>query len=423
MKKYLYFYLIAIIMMANDALFNWIGAIVGIPFWRQLIWVMGLVVLFKIVKNRRYQIPYMRKTYKQYTILSGIVVTLAMLTLLLEGFNIVRILMSFFEYFFGIAFLVFPFVCSQSGWDRSKVNKFFIILGCFTSTGLLLDFSMGGAITSFFKIVTTQSIDEYQFDYYGRFCFMSTTDSIFTLMLCLSTYCCFREFSEKKSASSKLLLLVLSAYIMFGSIFTGARQTLVALLIVEAFGIFYVLKGNKRGLLFLGSTVVVILLVTPTAQGILSKNVGFENRFNKEALQEDERDAVWQEGFRYCFVNTTLQRVLIGDGVGYTLGTYAGSNESKSRHYENTFFARIIDVGVPITFALLLTPVFFMLMHHRKKKVNILYYGVLLAYVFIGLVSPNAASNQSQMSLFILLALFFDDNDLEYYFLKGRNSK
>lgn len=66
MKKYLYFYLIAIIMMANDALFNWIGAIVGIPFWRQLIWVMGLVVLFKIVKNRRYQIPYMRKTYKQF---------------------------------------------------------------------------------------------------------------------------------------------------------------------------------------------------------------------------------------------------------------------------------------------------------------------------------------------------------------------
>ena len=415
MKKFLYFYLIAILMMANDALFNWLGAKVGVPFWRQLIWVIGLVILIKIAKDRKYKIPYIRKTYRQYSVMFGIVVVLAILTLLLEGFNIVRILMSFFEYFFGIVFLVFPLVCAQSGWSRSKINKFFIIMGCFTSTGLLLDFSTGGAITSFFKIVTMQSVDEYQFDYYGRFSFMSTTDSIFTLILCLSTICCFHEYTEKKNALSKLVLLLLSAFIMFGSIFTGARQTLAALLIVEVFGLFYVLRGNKKGILLLGSMVVVLLLAMPSAQRILSKNEGFENRFNKTALQEDERSAVWQEGYRYCFVNTNLQRIIIGDGVGYTLGTYAASNEAKMRLFESSFIARIIDVGVPMALALLLMPVLYVTKYHRIRKVNTLYFSFLFAYIFISLISPNGLTNQSQMTLFIMLGLFYRDNDLELY--------
>lgn len=415
MKKYLYFYLIAIFMMANDALINWLGARVGIPFWRQLIWVIGLILLIKIVRDRKYKVPYIRKTYRQYANMFVIVTVLSMLTLLLEGFNIVRILMSLFEYFFGIVFLIFPLVCAQNGWDRSKINKFFIIMGCFISTGLLLDFSFGGAITSFFKIVTMQSVDEYQFDHYGRFCFMSTTDSIFTLMLCLSSISCFREYTEKKYALSKLVLLLLSAYIMFGSIFTGARQTLAALLIVEMFGLIYVLRGNKKSVLLLGSMVVVLLLAMPSAQRLLSKNEGFENRFNTGALQEDERSTVWQEGYRYCFVNTNLQRILIGDGVGYTLGTYAGPNEAKMRHFENSFIARIIDVGVPMALALLMMPVIFVIKYHRNRKVNTLYFSFLFAYIFISLISPNGLTNQSQMALFIMLGFFYRDNDLELY--------
>lgn len=405
--------------MANDALFNWIGSLVGIPFWRQLIWAVGLIILFRIVHNKKLYIPFIRKTVRQYIVFSVIIAVFAILTILIEGFNIVRIIMSFFEYFFGIIFIVFPLVCVRSGWSLSRINRFFIFLGCFIATGLYLDFSLGGAITSFFRIVTMQSIDEGQFMYYGRFSFMSTTDSIFTLMLSLSLFCCFREFSNTSNNLSKIILLGLSVFIVFGSVFCGARQTLAALLIVEMMGILFVIWGNRKGMVAICGVCLLLTMALPIAQNVLSSNKGFESRYTKEALQEDERGATWREGFVRCFIDTNLKRIVMGDGVGYTLGTYAAPDEAKSRHYENTFLARIIDVGVPMTIALLFTPVFYIIKWRRKKKVNILYFGVILSYIFIGLISPNAASNQSQMSMFILLALFFIDNDRENYYKRS----
>lgn len=402
-------------MITNDALFNWIGLLVGIPFWRQLIWAVGLIILYKICHIKKINIPYIRKSVRQYVVFCVIIAIFALFTILIDGFNIVRIIMSFFEYFFGIIFIVFPLVCVQCGWSLSRINKFFIFLGCFVAAGLILDFSLNGAITSFFKIVTMQSVDEGQFEYYGRFCFLSTTDSISTLILSLSVFCCFREYSISSRAIKKLVLLALSAFIIFGSVFCGARQTLAALLIVEMMGILYVIWGNKKGIVAIVGVFLLLLLAFPRAQSVLSTNKGFESRYTKEALQEDERGATWREGFRICFIDTNPKRLLMGDGVGYTLATYATPGEAKSRHYENTFLARMIDVGLPMTISLLLLPVYYIVKYRRRIKVNLLYYGVVLAYIFISLISPNGYANQSQMSLFILLGLFYWDNDRDSY--------
>ena len=52
--------------------------------------------------------------------------------------------------------------------------------------------------------------------------------------------------------------------------------------------------------------------------------------------------------------------------------------------------------------------------YKRKNVIFPLYLGVVSCYLFIGMVSPNAISNQSQMSIFILLGLFFIDNPQGY---------
>ena len=148
---------------------------------------------------------------------------------------------------------------------------------------------------------------------------------------------------------------------------------------------------------------------------MLSDNQGFNDRYTSETIGEDNRTKTWEEGLYYCILNPTIRRALIGDGVGRTLGRGAEKRDT-GKHYENTFLARINDVGWFMSFWMLLLPVGFMLKNRNKKlNTSLMYYGIIFAYLFIAMVSPNGAAESTQMSLFIVLGKFIYDNGLDNF--------
>ena len=418
MKKYLYFYIIAIIMLVNDALFNLIGMRVGISPWRQIIWLFAIIAMIQLSRKYYLFVPCIRKTIRIYIRLFLIVLIFALYTLLKGEISLIRVLMSIIEYFYGLPFIIFPFVCAQSGWSRDKLDKFFIVLGIFLSAGFIIDYSSGGSITLALSALPSREFDEFQFEY-GRYNFLSTSNTLLTVILGISLFCTFNYY-KNTGRGNKLLLIVISVFIVFGTIFSGARQTLAGLLIVEVVGLLSIVIESKRGIFSVLFFIVLFFVALPSILGLLSENKGYTDRYTSEAIKEDERSNTWREGFNYCFTNTTLERILVGEGVGYTLTAHASSREKKGKHFENSFFARISDVGVFVGLSTLLMPVLLIFGIRKRSKVSIIYYGLIMMYVFISFVSPNGLGNQTQVALFIILGLCFADSNREHYLFKER---
>ena len=403
------FYILAIFMLANDAFFTWLGGFVGISYWRQMIWIIGILILINSIAAYPASpsiISIKRISYK-YLLIFIAVVVLSVITLFVQNFNIVRIVYSWWIYFSGLPFIVFPFISKQCGWSRSRLNWLFILLGLFLSIGIFIDFLSGGLITSLFLLTVTRDVGDFEA---GRYCFLSTAPTTFSIYYCLCLFCALSQFLNEKSAFKKYFLLILALLFVFASIFCGSRQTLAALLIVFMMGVFNILRKNRLSFIILLLGGLSLVLLFPTMKQYIQANSGFEERYTTSSIMEDERDETWREGLNECIINPTLKRVLIGDGVGYTAGQQAAKGEVVGDHYENTFFARISDVGWLLAFTSLLLPCFYIWRNKRLCKAKILFYaGLILAYLFICCVSPNGASGTTQMSLFIILGLFIDD--------------
>lgn len=406
MRLFLYFFIAAIFMTANDAFFTWVGMFTGLAFWRQLIWLIGMYIVYYVMKKRSDVDPLIVQIYRKYKKLFVFIIFFAVITILINGFNLVRIMYTLIEYSYGLPFLLFPFVCRKCGWGISKVNYLFIILGTFLTTGLLVDYMSGGLITTAFVLAVSQGVEQFG---NGRYNFLSTSNSIMTVYYSLCLMCCFYEYHRTKNFFSKYLLLLLTIYFIFGSVFTGARQTLVGLILVEVIGFWSILKsGNKSFFFMVAMLIIFVSIALPSAQNLLSDNSGFEKRYSADAVSEDDRTETWKRGFRETFIDTSIRRLTIGDGVGLATGQKANQNETVGPHYENTFFARISEIGLIAGLASLLIPVFF-LMKKRGLVLYQLHLGVIFSFLFISCVSPNGATNQTQMALFILLGMYIED--------------
>lgn len=400
-------------MIANDAFFTWLGMITHISFWRQLIWIIGLFIVYKILTVANNKLPYIKSIYRNYKKIFIVVTIFSVITLILNGFSLLRIVYAIWNYSFGLPFLLFPYVCKQCDWDNRKFNNLFIILGTFLSIGILTDFLSGGLITSMFLIAVTQEDAAFEA---GRYCFLSTAPTIFAVYYCFCLFCCLNEFSRTDSFLKKYLLFFLSVLFIFGSIFCGSRQTLIALILVECLGFWSLFKTNKSVVVMAFLVACTSYLFLPIASSMLSDNQGFQERYNSEAFQEDDRTSTWMKGVNHCILSPNIRTVLIGDGVGYTQGKGADSPKDVGSHFENTFLARISDVGWFLALWMLLLPVYYIVKYRRfKLTVNNLYISLVLAYLFICMISPNGAAETTQMSLFIILGKFLEDNGYEHY--------
>jgi len=412
-QKYkLYFLLLAIVMMANDAFFTWVGTRIHFPMWRQFLLVIGLIILSSIMSQAGAKHPYIKMILSKYKTIFGFVVILSFLTLIFHYFNPARIGFAWYVYFSGIPYLIFPFLARRIGWSRSKLNFCFIILGTFLSLGIFTDFLSGGMFTSMFLLEVTQEGGAFEA---GRFCFLSTAPTIFSIYYCLCLMCCLFEAQSTKSLILRYVLFGLAGFFIFGSLFCGSRQTLVALIVVFLAGIFGMLKRGGTSIVVIACVAVTAFFLFPTLQRYISANQGIEDRYNADAIREDKRNLTWKKGFQVCVSEVTPSRALIGDGVGQTAGKVA-AGEEQSTHYENTFFARIIDIGWFLGIWSLIIPVSFIWKYRKRAaEKKYMYLAFCVAYLFICCVSPNGASGAVQLSLFITLGFFLEDARLEKY--------
>ena len=51
MRFFLVYYIVSIFMLANGAMFTWLFQILHFPVWRQAIWGVGLIYLFKYARR------------------------------------------------------------------------------------------------------------------------------------------------------------------------------------------------------------------------------------------------------------------------------------------------------------------------------------------------------------------------------------
>lgn len=410
-KIVLYFFVISILMMYNDAFFTLLGQNTGIVFWRQLVTLISYVVLLKylpqISGHCRFGSYRVLLSYKKLFIYIGFA---SIISIVINGFGCFRVFYAVTEYAFPIPFIIFPFVAKKCGWSRSSLNRFFIFIGLFLSTGLIADFLSGGFFTKACVLSVTQEFESFES---GRYNFLSTSNSIFTVYYSLCVMSCFREYHNSNKSITKIVVLLISFYCIFASIFCGARQTLVGLLIVEGLGLLSIMKSSAINVFIFLLATIGVYVVLPSAQNMIMSNSAFDDRYTAEAIKEDNRTDTWKQGLNYCLLNPTLQRALIGDGVSYVIAMKAGAGEKKGKHFENTFFSRISELGIIAGIISLLIPVSYFWKYRKRSKYWLLYLSVILSYLFICFISPNGGSGQTQMSILILLALYFDDLGLD----------
>lgn len=398
-------------MMYNDALFTKLGVMSGLSFWRQLISLISYIILLKLLPVARtegynYTLDVLG-SYKKLFVYIGFA---SLLTIMINGFGIYRVFYAITEYAFPIPFIFVPMIAVKCGWSRSKLNRFFIGIGIFLSTGLIVDYITGGFFTTMFILSISDALENFDS---GRFYFLSTSNAIFTVYYSLCVMCCFHEYHNSNRTSVRVFLLLISFYCIFASIFCGARQTLVGLLLVEFLGLFSIVRSNATNVLFLLVSFGFLYLAVPSAQKMLSDNTGFGDRYSAAAIQEDERNETWQKGFEHCFSNTTVKRALVGDGVSYVVSMKAAKGEEVGKHYENTFFTRISELGIIVGIISLLIPIYYFWKYKKRSKHWLLYLGVICSYFFICMISPNGGSAQTQMSMLMLLGMYFQDIGLE----------
>ena len=393
-------------MMANDAFFTWLGMQIHITFWRQLITFVGLIVVYKTIQKKDIAIYEIRKILGKYKYMFFAIFALSFLTIIIQGFNVIRIVYAWWSYAFGLPFILFPYFARQCGWSRRKIDYLFVYLGLFLSAGIFADFMLGGLFTKSFLLQVIKEEGSFEA---GRYCFLSSAPTIFSIYYCMCMMCCMHAFKHENKALKKYLLFVVALFFIYGSMFCGSRQTLAALVVVFAFGVF---DGGLKGNAFIVICVIALTVVfaLPKMMVYIESNEAIGNRYTLEQIQEDERKQLWIRGVRECLTEPSLQRVLIGDGIGYVHGQKASGSEAVGTHYENTFFTRISEMGWGLGFYMLLLPVFYILKRRKTIKEGLLlYYSVCVAYIMICCVSPNGGSNTAQMALFITLGLFIED--------------
>ncbi|MCM1221094.1 MAG: hypothetical protein NC113_02940 [Bacteroides sp.] len=412
-KKILYFYIISIFLLANGAFSNFVFAKLHLSIWRQLIFIVGLYFMTKELKYINYQ-PLSRYVSK-VKLFFFIVIIFSFLTIFIDHFNLVRIAYTWWAYFSGLPFIIFPFVASNSGWSERKINWFFIFLGLFQTGGLLLDFMSGGIFTSTFKVIGEDPNGLVEM---GRYCFLAEAPTTFGVYYALCMMMCMKEFLSTSSATIRYVLLLIAISFIIGAWFTGSRQIVFVLALVFIASIVYSFFTSK------GSSSILLLALTvsmaaPTIMNQLYSNSAYEERFSDESIAEDVRYQWWREGMEYCLLDFDVKRIAIGEGIGYVHAQKALPTERVGRHFENSIWTRMSESGI-LGIILFVLPVIFVLRNFSWKSfVDITTLATFTGYLFVSYISPNGEHQTSQMSVYIILGLFLYDRYTKKRFLRA----
>lgn len=403
----LYFFYFCIIALLCDGFFSYFlrGPL---TIWRQLLLLGCWGVFFAYPKQH---LGKAGKTFLLfiYALLAWFVLR-AGLTYVELGFNPIRLGYAFFIFFGSIPFFILPTMVLRSGKGPASMFRFFALLGGFFGGGLIIDGISGGYFLflkeDIFSVSMIDSEDIFRYSFLAQI--ITTFGSISLFSIISSLY----MLSIVKKTSSQFFYLVCALLVCIGGWFSGSRQIVYPTLLVFFVGILaylFIGRGKKMGVA-LGILLGVFFLAEPIYHFLVrtSDKDEMTERFTLEAIKEDERYLTWQDGW-----NDTVESpivLLIGNGVGYTVGQQARGREVVGRHYENTFFSMISNAGI-LGLLLLLLPIFFVLWKIYTRKGGIAFFDVLSiafigGFLLISFVSPNGLTPTAQISIYTLAGIY-----------------
>lgn len=412
MKREICFFALAIVMLANGALFTWLfsGGVLGM--WRQGIWIAGSILMAFNFKRLYSWNPDAFNIVKMQMWFFLFMFVFAMFTWILQGFNLLRLAYALWIYFNGVPFLLLPCLLKWHGISPRLLFGFFSCLGVFLSAGILLDFVWGGTITATLG-VAFKSADAVKES--GRYCFLAEAPTTFSVYYCFCMISSLWRMYESRNQLWKVLSLFASLMCLLGAWLTGSRQ-MVAVLVgtwCVSLGFYFLFVRDKKRSLAICITVLMLSATSITA--FLYKDSSFQNRYSSKTIAKDNRTIMWNKGYSDTFGSPEWGVFLWGKGVGMTQGQRAQKGESVGSHYENTFFSRMSDVGF-IGIVILVYPFFFFL---RRASIHcfadVLLFCFFASYLFVCFVSPNGSHQTTQMAIFLALGIV---SNKEYFFMK-----
>lgn len=401
MTKTLYFFLVSIFMLANGSLFTWLFQGTPLNIWRQLVWIIGVVIFIRYL--RQTEDGELWKVGKWHLYFFVYIVFLALFTFATYNFNLVRLAYAFWIYFSGVPFVLLPFIWRNSGIKAQRFYDLFIGMGCFLTTGLIIDYLSGGFFTKMFLISVASSLKDILKD--GRFCFLSEAPTTFGVYYCFCLFCTLYRLYISESNMAKLILLLVSLTYMVGGWMTGSRQIVFVLALTFFVSMAYYLCFVIDRKQFIIPVVLIVAIAIPSVKSFLLADEAYQNRYSAKLIKNDSRYASWERGFKENVVDD-VGIFFVGKAVALSQGQKAQKNELQGSHYENTYFSRLSEIGV-VGIVLLLLPILYLCRYwSRGSFFNVALFAFYLSYLFISYVSPNGTHQTTQMTIYLAFGLF-----------------
>lgn len=404
MSKVIAFYWTSIFMLANGSLFTWMFRSTPLIMWRQIIWIIGVFLLFKYV--RTFNSIGLTKIVKVHLYIFIFILFQALITLAIYNFNYLRLSFAFWTYFSGIPFLIFPFFISNGG--KQSVKKFyniFVGLGCFLTIGLFIDYLTGGFFTKFFLLSVASSLEDLLSS--GRYCFLSEAPTTFGVYYCFCLFCTLYRLYLETSNIKKIILFFIAILYVGGAWLTGSRQIVLVLIMELAIALIYYIifvNGNKK---FIIIGLGLLLMLIPFIKSFLFSDKTYQDRYSSNSIKEDTRYKAWENGWRENVVDN-VDVFFVGKAIALSQGQKAQKGELQGSHYENTYFARLSETGIVGVFLLLLPLLYLLFYWHKTDFFNILLLLFFFSYLFISYISPNGSHQTTQMVVYLALGLFLN---------------
>lgn len=394
---FLYFCIFALLCDAFVAYYLIHGRLL---IWRQFLFV---VASYLLVREIRYFHEFKLKLFFKivfvcflYYIVRGV------FTYFDLGFNVVRIFYAVWIAFCGVPFMLLPYFVLKQGWTMSSLFKFICTLGTFYGVGLIVDGMSGGYFAYLYHNNSEITLDQLESE--GRYSFFSMHVTTTGVFMSLCTLSALYLMSKGKRIINQFYYLCCALCMLGGIWFTGARQSLIPMLLNILCGIFLYLIMVKRNKIALSFLLVCVLPLIVIKLATSLSNVSQENlskRYAKSAFADDSRSSLWMLGWNEVVMDPAV--FVFGKGVGY-VGVKARSGEVFGNNYENTYFSRISCVGLIDAFLLLfpLLYILFVVFKQRPRQfLDMLLLLFVCDYVFIAFVSPNGSTPTAQVAVYI----------------------
>lgn len=411
MKRMIIFYWVSIFMLVNGALFTWLLQSGFLNVWRQALWSIGLVLMFKFLRNICDENHATFTIIKQQMAFFLMMIVFSMFTWILQGFNVLRLAYAVWMYFSGIPFLLFPCLLIWNKVSPKTMFSIFGYLGLFLSVGIMVDYFMGGAITVSLGVAgfkTTDAVEES-----GRYCFLSESPTTFSVYYVFCLICLMWRMYRTKQQIGKLFLFLSSILYVIGAWFTGSRQMVAVLAGTWLLALCYYLLFVRDRKRFMLAGLLIFAFAATTIVAFLFQDKSSRNRYSYKTLAKDNRSILWEKGYAATLGSPEWGVFFWGKGVGMTQGQKAVKGELTMSHYENTFFSRMVEVGFVGIIMLLYPFIYFMRRASIHSFADVLLFCFFSSYLFICYVSPNGSHQTTQMVIFLALGLVANK---EYFF-------